>query len=170
MPDLLILINGLPGAGKTTLAQAIAPALGATLISKDVVKEAVADAVHLDRETARTLGAAAMEMSWAIAQSVSGIAIVESWWFAPRDREFVRAGIMRVAADRTLEIWCDATVEVARRRYRDRRRHPIHGDADRLELDWDHWAEHGEPLALCSVVVVDTSETVDVQSVVDELT
>ena len=40
--DRLVLVNGLPGAGKTTLATALAGALPATLVSKDAIKEALA--------------------------------------------------------------------------------------------------------------------------------
>jgi predicted kinase len=41
----LVLVNGVPGAGKTTLATALAGALPATLVSKDAIKEALASAV-----------------------------------------------------------------------------------------------------------------------------
>jgi predicted kinase len=43
----LILVNGLPGSGKTTLANGLARQLDAPLIAKDAIKEAVADAGSL---------------------------------------------------------------------------------------------------------------------------
>ncbi|MEO7058823.1 MAG: GNAT family N-acetyltransferase, partial [Lapillicoccus sp.] len=42
---LVVLVNGLPGSGKSTLARALASELGLPLLSKDVVKETVADAL-----------------------------------------------------------------------------------------------------------------------------
>lgn len=40
---LVVLVNGLPGSGKTTLAKALADTLGLPLFSKDRVKETLAD-------------------------------------------------------------------------------------------------------------------------------
>ncbi len=48
MPERVILINGLPGSGKTTLAGALSRQLNTALLSKDQIKEALADAVGLD--------------------------------------------------------------------------------------------------------------------------
>jgi predicted kinase len=41
----LILVNGLPGSGKTTLANGLERLLDAPLIAKDAIKEAVADVI-----------------------------------------------------------------------------------------------------------------------------
>jgi predicted kinase len=41
----LVLGNGLPGSGKTTVATGLAAVLEASLISKDAIKEAVAEIV-----------------------------------------------------------------------------------------------------------------------------
>ncbi|MFI6604780.1 AAA family ATPase [Nonomuraea sp. NPDC050536] len=42
MADLLVLVNGLPGAGKSTLGRPLATQLNARFLSKDAVKEALA--------------------------------------------------------------------------------------------------------------------------------
>jgi len=162
MPDLLILVNGLPGAGKTTLAHQLGETLDAVVISKDTIKEAVADAVRLDEQSTAALGAAAMEAAWVLAAAVARTVVVESWWFAPRDLELVRAGISAVSPDRVVEVWCDAGTATARTRYAARRRHAVHHDAQRLERDWEIWATQGRPLALSPTVEADTSEPVDV--------
>lgn len=46
MPELLILTNGLRGAGKTTLAGELKRTVGCQVISKDTIKEAVDDRVQ----------------------------------------------------------------------------------------------------------------------------
>ncbi|WP_154796400.1 AAA family ATPase [Occultella kanbiaonis] len=166
MTRLLILVNGLPGAGKTTLAHQLGNELDAVVISKDTIKETVADAVGLDGVTGRRLGAAAMEMAWALAPAMPGAVIVESWWFAPRDTDHLRAGLERVGADKVVEVWCDASVELARARYSERQRHALHGDRERLASAWDVWAEQARPVGLCPTVLVNTSGPVELDDVI----
>jgi hypothetical protein len=75
----LVLVNGLPGAGKTTLATALAGAMRVPLVTKDGIKEALADLAPM--VGSRVLGAAAMELAWAVAAALPGPVILESWWF-----------------------------------------------------------------------------------------
>jgi glucokinase len=69
---LAILVNGLPGAGKTTLARAVARDLGLPLFSKDVIKEAHADVLGVERpgwpqrRWNAAIGAAASDTMWAL--------------------------------------------------------------------------------------------------------
>lgn len=169
MAERLVLVNGLPGSGKTTLARALGPVLGATVISKDVIKEAVADAVALHPRDARGLGPAAVEAAWWLAARIRGTVVVDSWFFRPRDAAFVQAGLARVGAAAAVEVWCDAPPQVARERYRSRVRHAVHDDATRLEQVWDDWAARAEPLALHPVVTVDTSGPVDVDRLAEDV-
>lgn len=159
MPERVILINGLPGSGKTTLAGPLARELGCALLSKDQIKEALADSVGLDFPG---LGATAMRTVWAMAANCAGTVIIESWWHRPRDLEHARQGLASVACSEAVEVWCDCPPDLARRRILTRPRHPVHPDALRLETDWDTWASTAEPLALTPVVRVETSDFVDI--------
>lgn len=115
MVDRLVLVNGLPGSGKTTLSRGLAPVLSVPLISKDALKEAVADAVPSIASSA--LGWAVGDLMWTLAATVSGTVILESWWFTPRDRDFVIAGMLRCQSPSVVEIWCEVPPDLDWQRY-----------------------------------------------------
>ncbi|NUS91016.1 MAG: AAA family ATPase [Nocardia sp.] len=160
MDKFLVLVNGLPGAGKSTLGAGLARALPAEFLSKDAVKEALAGCVT-GVDTARELGGIAMDTVWALARAIPGSVVVDSWWFRPRDLRFAQAGVARAAPDRLLEIWCAVPAEIARARYAGRRRAELYQDEQRLAADWDVWAARAEPLGLGPVLTVDTTRPVD---------
>ncbi|MEU8899420.1 AAA family ATPase [Nocardia sp. NPDC048505] len=160
MDKLLVLVNGLPGAGKTTLGTGLARSLNAWFLSKDVIKEALAGCLENAVETP-DLGGVAMDTIWALAARAPADVVIDSWWFKPRDLAFARAGIAGAGARRTLEVWCDLPAATARSRYAARQRAPIHRDRQRLAEHWDEWAAHAAPLGLAPVLVVDTTGPID---------
>ena len=167
MADHVILINGLPGAGKTTLGTALAAALSLPLISKDALKDALAAAVP--GVPAAGVGATAAESMWELTAAVDGSAVLESWWFKPRDLSFVEAGLRRCGAREVVEVWCDVPGNVARERFVRRVRPGYYEDDRHLVESWPDWIVRAEPLGVGPVLRVRTDRDVDLPALTSEL-
>lgn len=169
MCERVVLVNGLPGSGKSTLARALGRELGWPVLSKDALKETLADT--LDRpdgvgetEWSVSLGRAAAESLWTLLATAGRGAVLESPWPAPL-RPVVLAGLARAgveAGPRVREVWCDVPAEVARGRYERRVRHPVHRDPFVGDERWREWAAGARPLAFGPVYWVDTAKEVEI--------
>ena len=161
----VIMVNGLPGAGKTTVGASLASAMSARFLSKDVLKE------HLAQGQKGTpsshLGVVASELMWSQASAQHGLVVVESWWYRTRDAQFAAKGLCRSGAVRAVEVWCSAPVDIVRERYRRRSRDAVHRDLERLATDWENWARTAEPLNLTPVITLSTATPVDTRALID---
>ena len=172
MASVAILVNGLPGSGKTTVSATLAGVLGCPLLAKDPIKEALADLAG-PMIAPEALGAVAMDTVWAMAAEVEAGVVVDSFWHRPRDLEHARAGVSRAGSPRTLEVWCDVDPDVALQRVVDRHaaggRHPAHGTVESARASWPEWAGAAEPLGDWPVIRVDTSTPVDMDDLVMQI-
>lgn len=174
---LVVLVNGLPGSGKTTLAKGLANALGLPLLSKDRIKETLADTLGVTappgltaRQWSQRLGATAGETLWALLADTRCGAVLESPWLA-KMRPIVVAGLQKADATVVQEVWCDIPAPLARRRYEKRSadRHPIHHDSQVDDQQWKEWARQARPLALGPVHRVNTTEVVDIAELAERI-
>ncbi|MFB7250575.1 AAA family ATPase [Microbacterium sp. NPDC056234] len=163
MADRLIVLNGMAGAGKTTLAGPLARELGVPFVSKDAIKEALGDAVDAVLPT-REVGALAADALWRVVGMLDGTVLVESVWLAGRDERWFRRGWESAGSPVGVELWCQAPRDVMRERYLTRPRHRVHDDHGRLD-EWNAAALVAGPMTGFPVIEVDTEANVDVRVV-----
>lgn len=158
----LILVNGLPGSGKSTLAREVAVTLELPLFSKDAYKEGLWDSARPPGAAESTaLGRRALQLMWAGIAAAKGPAVVESFWFAPRDLEFLRADLRCAGRTAAAELRCVLDPATARQRCRNRERHPVHHAAHDDDEVWSRWVREAGPLGLGPVLDVSTEHSVD---------
>lgn len=150
-----VLVGGWPASGKSTLAAGLADALRLPLLAKDEIKEALMEAFGRpgDVEESRRLGRAAVLAMLRVARRCTG-AVLDSTWF-PYTAPHVRA-----LPGTLVEVRCQVPVEVARERYRARRRDSGHLDDQRTEAEL--WGRPVAPLGVGPLLTLDTTNPVDV--------
>lgn len=145
----LVAVTGAPAAGKSTLAPQLAEALDVRLVSKDLIKEAIVDAVGGgDDAWSRTLGHASIDAMLILASGLQS-AVLEMFWRPETVDRFKDLGRPIVEVFCT----CPAPVLLARARHREAERHEVHRKALSDEWAYRRWA----PAFNGPVVEVDTS-------------
>ena len=163
----IVYISGRPGAGKSSLAFPLAAELGYSLVTKDLVKEALHDALYvpgedtIDLAWSRRLGAASFAVLWTLAARAGDMVIEAN--FHPDNDEAL--GQLRGLGDRTVEVHCACPAEVAHTRYNARPRHEVHQRA----LPLSAMDRYDRPVGIGPLITVDTTRPVDVAAVAAEV-
>ena len=160
----LVLVGGLPGTGKSTLADGLAGALGATVIRSDVVRKELAG-LRPDQPSPAGFGeglytpdatdATHREMlrRTEVALGLGEVVVLDASWGSERRRREARAVATRTSSD-LVELRCRAPVDTAAGRLRHRRR--LGGDASDATPEIAAELARGED-AWPAAAVVDTS-------------
>ncbi|WP_144711353.1 AAA family ATPase [Curtobacterium pusillum] len=177
MAQVAIIVNGMPGSGKSTVGAALAEVLGCPFLSKDRIKEPLADIVG-PMIASRPLGAIAMETMWSMAAAVENGVVLDAVWLPSRDRALLEARLASAGSPRAVEVWCHVDRATADQRLRDRYepgtvpvRHDVHGDLAGVLGFWDEHGATAEPIGLPGVPVVrvDTTQPYDVGALVQKI-
>jgi predicted kinase len=157
-----VLVGGWPASGKTTLSRALARELDIAYLSKDEVKEALVDMLGepVSVPESQRLGRAAVAAVMSAARGCPA-AVIDSTWFP-----YV-APLVEALGGPFVEVRCRVDLDVARERYRNRRRDRRHLDDQRTEDEL--WGEPVRPLGVGPLVIVDTTRPVDVPAVASKV-
>jgi predicted kinase len=155
-----VLVNGLPGSGKTTVAAPLATRLGLALLARDSIKEALWDALGPgDLAWARRLGAASADVFWLLAREARAAVLDNNIHGAFAYR-------LEALAPPIVEVHCSCPAELARERYLSRRRHPCHFDNTYGAEMFDQWIRDTGPVLKAPYVLdLDTTDHVDLDNV-----
>lgn len=164
---LLVVVTGVPGAGKTTLATALATALEAPYISLDAIKEDLHRTAAAPRDRQELRLCAEKQLAVALT-GMDRIAVVDIWIAPGRDTDRIDQMLLRTGKT-IVEVLCRVAADVAVERYARRERAGPHLPADEPTLQRIREAVGDiQPMGIGHCVEVDTSETVDVGRLVEQ--
>ncbi len=164
MKPVVILINGMPGTGKSTLAAKLHDDLQLPLMSKDGLKEYFYEVLGVaTREESRAVGAACLDMVYALTREYTsqGLSlIIESpmfYRFAKPEFE----DILEETDITFVEVHCRTNKDIRRDRMAYRRqhenRHAIHILTETVLSEADPEPSEYEPLGLGTLFEIDTT-------------
>jgi predicted kinase len=160
MPPTLLVVSGPPGAGKTTLAHAIARGVGCPALCRDEIREGMAHAGTPDPALLRTLDAffGAVELLLRAGVTVVAEAAFQDRVWRPRLEPLAGWATLRV-------VRCVVAGDVARqriaRRLAEQAGRAAHGDRDLLRtidggtLSLDDWEPISLPVPTLAVATCD---------------
>jgi predicted kinase len=179
---LLVIVSGPPASGKTTIGEMLAAELSLPLLTKDGIKELLADSLDVAGvEWSKKLGAASFDLLFDLAHRLltAGTSVIIEGNFDPEQSTDRFATIVSDAGAAVVQVICRADADELVERYKRRdasgKRHPIHVDGDRVSdksFEAQLQRDSLPPLKVeGQVIEIDTTdgETVDVTAIAAQI-
>ena len=176
MASHLIVIQGAPGSGKTTLAESLSRRLSYPIVSKDALKEVLGESLSVSTVAdSMIIGKAAIAAMYAATSmylSNNKSCIIESAFVT----EFANSDMKKLLQETgaaALQLYCSAREEERVRRFNERyasgSRQTVHLDGLRSGNDGDAQQTY-RPLDIESTITLDTTLPLDIEEVVKAMT
>jgi adenylate kinase family enzyme len=137
----LIIVCGLPGSGKTTLANALSKKLNIICLHKDSIKEILYESFGLTGlDDSRKLGTHSIKLLFGLVEEQlrDGVdLIMEAPFYFEEDYKLFRKW-EKIYKTKIYSIICHIDKETRDNRFLKRNRHQAHHDIDRLILEGNH--------------------------------
>ncbi|MFM2356914.1 MAG: hypothetical protein RLZZ528_2650 [Pseudomonadota bacterium] len=160
----LVMVNGVPASGKSSVARALADATGWPVLTLDTIKTPfLATLPPGDRLFNRTLGRASYAAIFdLIADAPDASHFIVDAWFGFQPLEVLQAGLARAGIGDLAEVWCHAPPGIIGQRYADRlaSRHPGHPGAEYVP-ELIALAGRATPTGLAPCLDIDTTLPLD---------
>jgi chloramphenicol 3-O-phosphotransferase len=170
-----VVVSGLPGSGKTTLARQLAPALNLPLIDKDEILDRLFDSKGVgDATWRRTLSRESDMILQQEAASLDGAVLVSFWRLAgmAADSGTPTEWLGRISNTVVVNVQCKCEPETAAERFPHRKRHPGHLDSgascEEVLASLRKLSRLG-PLGIEPRIEVDTSQDPNLDDLVREI-
>ena len=171
---ILIIINGLPATGKTTLARPLSEKLEIPLIAKDTIKEFLFNTLGTkDRSWSRTLGKVSNDFIYELTDILlaDGQSLMIENAF---EKSFAKQKLERIIdrhKPKVVELYCHSDSSVRRQRFVNRNesgsRHKGHADYENYLHETEiEPVEKYAPLALGYTIKIDTTYEMNLEQII----
>ena len=160
----LVLVNGVPASGKSSVALGLSHVTGWPVLSLDTIKNSFLTEIEgVDRAFNRKLGRGSLKAMFALVQDApAGSTFILDAWFGFQPREFLTGLIAASGAESVAEIWCSAPPEVIGARYGARAgTRPAGHPGVEYVPELIALAGRAEPLGFGPVLNIDTASEID---------
>lgn len=164
----VILVNGIPASGKSSLAVELSAQTGWLSLSLDGVKNPFLQRLEgVDRAFNRKLGQASYQVIWSIiGDAPQGSSFIVDAWFGFQPKEVLKTYLAQAGVTKVLEIWCQISPDSAGARYQARLgdRLPGHLGAEYIP-ELKVLAEKAQPMELGPVYYSDQERPADIYAI-----